>query len=48
MNVIHTVLIGLTKDAKYLQDYLDEFTFRYSHRHERAELLDLVLASCGS
>ena len=32
--------------TKYLQDYLDEFAFRYSHRHEKASLFDLVLASC--
>ena len=32
--------------AKYLQDYLDEFAFRYSHRHEKAKLMDLVLVSC--
>jgi len=32
--------------AKYLQDYLDEFCFRYSHRHEKPRLMDLVLASC--
>ena len=33
-------------NAKYLQDYLDEFAFRYSHRHERHRLMDLALASC--
>jgi hypothetical protein len=33
--------------AKYLQDYLDEFAFRYSHRKERGMLVDLVLANCG-
>jgi len=32
--------------AKYLQDYLDEFSFRYSHRRERGMLVDLVLANC--
>jgi hypothetical protein len=32
--------------TKYLQDYLDEFTFRYRHRHEKRRLMDLVLASC--
>jgi len=32
--------------AKYLQEYLDEFAFRYSHRHEKGKLFDLVLASC--
>ncbi len=31
--------------TKYLQEYLDEFTFKYSHRHEKRRLLDLVLAS---
>ena len=31
--------------TKYLQEYLDEFAFRYSHRHEKSRLLDLVLAS---
>ena len=30
---------------KCLQEYLDEFAFRYSHRYEKAKLLDLVLAS---
>jgi len=29
-----------------LQAYLDEFAFRYSHRHEKCALMDLVLASC--
>jgi len=32
--------------TKYLQDYLDEFCFRYRHRHEKQRLMDLVLASC--
>jgi len=32
--------------TKYLQHYLDEFCFRYRHRHEKARLMDLVLASC--
>jgi transposase-like protein len=32
--------------TKYLQDYLDEFSFRYSHRTEKARLMDLVLTSC--
>jgi len=32
--------------AKYLQEYLDEFAFRYSHRYEKAKLMDLVFASC--
>jgi len=32
--------------TKYLQDYLDEFAFRYSHRYEKILLMDLVLQSC--
>jgi transposase-like protein len=32
--------------TKYLQDYLDEFCFRYRHRHEKAKLMNLVLQSC--
>ena len=32
--------------TKYLQDYLDEFCFRYRHRHEKPRLMDLVMASC--
>ncbi len=32
--------------TEYLQDYLDEFAFRYSHRDEKARLMELVLASC--
>ena len=32
--------------TKYLQDYLDEFAFRYSHRDHKERLMDLVLASC--
>ena len=32
--------------AKYLQEYLDEFVFRYSRRHEKGRLFDLVLANC--
>ncbi len=32
--------------AKHLQECLDEFAFRCSHRGERAGLVDLVLASC--
>jgi len=32
--------------AKYLQDYLDEFAFRYSHRREKHRMMDLVLAGC--
>ena len=31
--------------AKYLQEYLDEFAFRYSHRHEKSRLFDLVLSA---
>jgi len=40
-------LIGMYHQVstKYLQDYLDEFAFRYSHRHEKAKLMDLLLAS---
>jgi len=33
--------------TKYLQDYLDEFAFPYSHRHEKRRLMDLVLANCA-
>ena len=33
--------------AKYLQDYLDEFAFRYSHRKKKGAMFDLVLANCG-
>jgi len=32
--------------AEYLQDYLDEFSFRYSHRREKGKLFDSVLACC--
>jgi hypothetical protein len=32
--------------AKYLQDYLDEFAFRGSHRNERDAMVSLVLACC--
>ncbi len=32
--------------TKYLQDYLDEFSFRYSHRYEKDRLMELVLQSC--
>lgn len=32
--------------TEYLQDYLDEFSFRYSHRGEKDRLMELVLASC--
>ena len=34
--------------AKHLQAYLDEFAFRYSHRHNKGALMDLVLANCQS
>jgi hypothetical protein len=34
--------------AKYLQEYLDEFAFRWSHKHEKARLMDLVLGSCAA
>jgi hypothetical protein len=41
-------LIGMYHhvSVKYLQEYLDEFAFRYSHRKEKNRLLDLVLAHC--
>ena len=32
--------------AGYLQDYLDEFAFRYSRRKNRGVMFDLVLANC--
>ena len=32
--------------SKHLQEYLDEFAFRYSHRNEKGKLFDLVLSSC--
>lgn len=32
--------------AKWLQNYLDAFAFRCSHRYEKGALFDLVLASC--
>jgi len=32
--------------AKHLQEYLDEFAFRDSHRKEKAGLMNLVLANC--
>lgn len=34
--------------AKWLQDYLDEFAFRYSHRKEKGAMFDLVLGNCAS
>ena len=40
MGVYHFV------SAKYLQDYLDEFAFRGSHRSEREAMVNLVLACC--
>lgn len=33
--------------TKYLQDYLDEYAFRYSHRHEKRMLMELVIKSCA-
>jgi len=33
--------------AKYLQEYLDEFAFRWSHRDDKAGMMDLVLTSCA-
>ena len=40
-------LIGMYHDvsATYLQEYLNVFSFRYSHRHEKDLLFDLVLAN---
>lgn len=32
--------------AMYLQDYLDEFAFRGSHRNETDAMVNLVLACC--
>lgn len=32
--------------TRLLQDYLDEFAFRYRHRHEKHLLMDLVLENC--
>jgi len=32
--------------AKNLQEYLDEFAFRHSHRRDQAGMMDLVLANC--
>ena len=32
--------------AKWLQEYLDEFAFRHSHRKEKGKMFDLVLANC--
>lgn len=32
--------------AKYLQEYLDEFAFRYSHCKEKGAMFDRVLANC--
>ena len=34
--------------AKYLQEYLDEFAFRRSHRDEKHRMVELVLASCAA
>jgi len=31
--------------AKYLQDYLDEFVFRFNNRHD-PDLFSLVIARC--
>lgn len=41
-------LIGMYHhvSAKYLQDYLDEFAFRYSHRRQKHLLFNTVLANC--
>ena len=32
--------------AKHLQEYLDEFAFRYTHMNEKHRLMELVLRSC--
>jgi len=34
--------------AKHLQEYLDEFAFRWSNRDQKARMMDLVLASCAA
>jgi len=34
--------------ATRLQEYLDEFAFRWSHRDEKDRLMDLVLANCAA
>jgi len=34
--------------ATHLQEYLDGFAFRWSHRHEKPEMMRLVLASCAA
>ena len=41
-------LIGMYHhvSVKYLQDYLDEFAFRYSHRKEKRIMFNLVLENC--
>ena len=41
-------LIGMYHhvSAQCLQEYLDEFAFRCSHRKEKAKMFDLVLANC--
>jgi len=41
-------LVGLFQhvSAKWLQAYLDEFAFRYSHRKQKGTLVGLVLAHC--
>jgi transposase len=46
-NLFKRRLVGMYHhvSTKYLQEYLDEFAFRYSHRHEKGRFLDLVLAS---
>lgn len=43
-------LVGIFHNVstKYLQDYLDEFAFRYSYRHEKARLMDLVLEGANT
>lgn len=32
--------------AKYLQEYLDEFAFRYSHWKGKGRMFDVVLTNC--
>jgi transposase-like protein len=34
--------------AKHLQEYLDEFAFRWSNRHQKLAMMDLVLSSCAA
>ena len=34
--------------AKHLQEYLDEFAFRRSHRHEKPVMMGMILAHCAT